>query len=171
MLTIIVTGIGMHTAERLLRAGHEVVGLDNVNDYYDTGLKRARLKALSAYAGFAFHELGIENAQALGEVFGQAVPQRVVHLAAQAGVRYSLTHPQAYADSNLQGFVNMLEACRHAAVPHLTYASTSSVYGANTIDTRLHDGSRIRIDQQTDYPWTGRIILNIREADGRKKSI
>ena len=135
-MNILVTGaagfIGMHTADRLLRAGHQVVGLDNVNDYYDVSLKRARLKALSAHAGFAFHEVGIENAQALGKVFEQSAPQRVVHLAAQAGVRYSLTHPQAYADSNLQGFVNMLEACRHHGVEHLVYASSSSVYGGNT---------------------------------------
>ena len=135
-MNILVTGaagfIGMHTADRLLRAGHQVVGLDNVNDYYDVSLKRARLKALSAHAGFVFHEVGIENAQALGKVFEQSAPQRVVHLAAQAGVRYSLTHPQAYADSNLQGFVNVLEACRHHGVEHLVYASSSSVYGGNT---------------------------------------
>ena len=135
-MKVLVTGaagfIGMQTADRLLRAGHQVVGLDNVNDYYDTRLKRARLETLSAHAGFAFHELGIENAQALDAVFRQVGPQRVVHLAAQAGVRYSLTHPQAYADANLQGFVNMLEACRHHGVEHLVYASSSSVYGGNT---------------------------------------
>ena len=135
-MKILLTGaagfIGMHTAEHLLRQGHTVVGLDNLNDYYEVSLKRARLSELARHSGFEFHELGIENSAALQALFASAKPERVVHLAAQAGVRYSLTHPQAYADANLQGFVNMLEACRHHAVEHLVYASSSSVYGGNT---------------------------------------
>jgi len=135
-MKILLTGaagfIGMHTAERLLRQGHTVVGLDNLNDYYEVSLKRARLAQLARHSSFEFHEFGIENGAALQALFARAKPERVVHLAAQAGVRYSLTHPQAYADANLQGFVNMLEACRHHAVEHLVYASSSSVYGGNT---------------------------------------
>ena len=135
-MNILLTGaagfIGMHTADRLLHQGHTVVGLDNLNDYYDVGLKRARLAQLSRHRGFEFHEMGIEHGAALQDLFARIKPERVVHLAAQAGVRYSLSKPQAYADSNLQGFVNMLEACRHHAVQHLVYASSSSVYGGNT---------------------------------------
>ncbi len=135
-MKVLVTGaagfIGMHTALRLLAQGHEVIGLDNVNDYYDVRLKRARLAELARQPGFKFHEFGIEQADPLDALFRSVRPQRVVHLAAQAGVRYSLTHPQAYAAANLQGFMNMLEACRHHAVEHLVYASSSSVYGGNT---------------------------------------
>ncbi len=135
-MKILVTGaagfIGMHTAARLLRQGHEVVGLDNVNDYYDVRLKRARLAELSAQPSFSFEEFGVEDTARLLALFERERPDRVVHLAAQAGVRYSLSHPQAYAASNLQGFMNMLEACRHHRVQHLVYASSSSVYGGNT---------------------------------------
>lgn len=135
-MKVLVTGaagfIGMHTARRLLAEGHEVLGLDNVNDYYDVGLKRQRLSELARYPGFRFHEFGIEQAGPLNELLAREKPQRVVHLAAQAGVRYSLTHPQAYAASNLQGFMNILEACRAQSVEHLVYASSSSVYGGNT---------------------------------------
>lgn len=135
-MKLLVTGaagfIGMHTALRLLQDGHEVIGLDNVNDYYEVSLKRARLAELARHPGFRFHEFGIEQGPRLFELFEQEKPQRVIHLAAQAGVRYSLTHPQAYADSNLQGFLNILEACRNHAVEHLVYASSSSVYGGNT---------------------------------------
>ncbi|MCE2879586.1 MAG: NAD-dependent epimerase/dehydratase family protein [Comamonadaceae bacterium] len=135
-MKILVTGaagfIGMHTAARLLGDGHEVVGLDNLNDYYDVGLKRARLAALAQKRGFSFHGFGIEETAPLLALFEREQPERVVHLAAQAGVRYSLSHPQAYAASNLQGFLNMLEACRHHGVQHLVYASSSSVYGGNS---------------------------------------
>lgn len=135
-MKLLVTGaagfIGMHTALRLLQDGHEVVGLDNVNDYYDVSLKRARLAQLARHPGFDFHEFGIEDAPRLQALFKAERPQRVVHLAAQAGVRYSITHPQAYADSNLLGFTHMLEACRQHEVEHLVYASSSSVYGGNT---------------------------------------
>ena len=135
-MKLLVTGaagfIGMHCARRLLADGHEVVGLDNVNDYYDVGLKRARLAELARYAGFSFHEFGIEDRPRLEALFAAQRPERVLHLAAQAGVRYSLSHPHAYADANLVGFVNMLEACRQHGVQHLVYASSSSVYGGNT---------------------------------------
>lgn len=135
-MKIVLTGaagfIGMHTADRLLRQGHSILGLDNLNAYYDPTLKRARLAELSVHPQFSWQEIGIENGPALFEIFEREQPEAVVHLAAQAGVRYSLTHPQAYADSNLQGFLNVLEACRHQKVRHLVYASSSSVYGGNT---------------------------------------
>ncbi|SEA63648.1 NAD-dependent epimerase/dehydratase family protein [Rubrimonas cliftonensis] len=133
---VLVTGaagfIGMHVAERLLEAGLAVVGFDNVNDYYDVRLKRARLERLSGRPGFRFIEGDLADARALGAAFDAAgAPRRVIHLAAQAGVRHSLTNPGAYADSNLTGFLNVLEACRAAAPAHLVYASSSSVYGGN----------------------------------------
>ena len=135
-MKILLTGaagfIGMHTAHRLLADGHRVVGLDNVNDYYDVRLKRARLANLATHPRFSFEEFGIEDTARLLALFVRERPERVVHLAAQAGVRYSLSHPQAYAASNLQGFMNMLEGCRHHGVQHLVYASSSSVYGGNT---------------------------------------
>jgi UDP-glucuronate 4-epimerase len=135
-MRILLTGaagfIGMHTATRLLSDGHEVVGLDNLNDYYDVRLKRARLVQLGLHQGFSFHEFGIEDPARLLALFERERPERVVNLAAQAGVRYSLSHPQAYAASNLQGFMNMLEGCRHYGAEHLVYASSSSVYGGNT---------------------------------------
>jgi UDP-glucuronate 4-epimerase len=135
-MKLLVTGaagfIGMHTAERLLQDGHEVIGLDNVNDYYEVSLKRARLAELARHPGFRFHEFGIEDGARLQALFKAERPQRVVHLAAQAGVRFSISHPQAYADSNLLGFTHILEACRQHEVEHLVYASSSSVYGGNT---------------------------------------
>jgi len=135
-VTILVTGaagfIGMHVCQRLLARGDRVVGIDNLNDYYDVSLKQARLARLSGQAGFSFHKLDVADRQGMADLFAAVRPQRVIHLAAQAGVRYSLTHPHAYVDANLQGFMNMLEGCRHAGVAHLAYASSSSVYGGNT---------------------------------------
>ena len=135
--TWLVTGaagfIGMHTSLRLLARGDRVIGLDNLNDYYDVSLKRARLAHLQAKANFVFHELDIADRDDMHAMFAQEKPARVIHLAAQAGVRYSITNPHAYIDSNLQGFTNILEGCRHNAVQHLVYASSSSVYGGNTV--------------------------------------
>lgn len=135
-MKVLVTGaagfIGMHVALRLLARGDEVVGIDNLNDYYDVGLKRARLAELTQHAAFHFEPVDVADLPALEGVFKARHFDRVVHLAAQAGVRYSITHPHAYAQANLVGFVNMLEACRQSAVKHLVYASSSSVYGGNT---------------------------------------
>jgi UDP-glucuronate 4-epimerase len=134
-LNILVTGcagfIGMHVARRLLEAGHDVVGIDNLNDYYDPGLKRARCEQLRPFSGFTFHKLDIADAAGVQALFREHTFPRVVHLAAQAGVRYSLENPQVYVDSNVTGFLNVLEGCRHHACRHLVFASTSSVYGAN----------------------------------------
>ncbi len=135
-MKILVTGtagfIGSALAHVLLERGDEVIGVDNVNDYYDVRLKEARLARLLELPGFTEVRIGLEDRAALLECFEQHQPQRVVNLAAQAGVRYSLTNPHAYIDANLAGFCNVLEACRHYAVEHLVYASSSSVYGANT---------------------------------------
>jgi len=135
-MKILVTGaagfIGMHVAHHLLARGDEVVGVDNLNDYYDVALKRARLDTLQAHLRFRFEKLDLADADAVTALFVRERCPRVVHLAAQAGVRYSLSNPQAYAQSNLAGFLNVLEACRHHGVEHLVFASSSSVYGANT---------------------------------------
>ena len=135
-ITWLITGaagfIGMHTSLQLLGRGDRVIGLDNLNDYYDVSLKRARLARLQVHENFSFHQLDIADRNGMQALFLQMRPKRVIHLAAQAGVRYSLTNPQAYIDSNLQGFTNILEGCRHNSVQHLVYASSSSVYGGNT---------------------------------------
>ncbi len=135
-MKVLVTGcagfIGMHTTERLLARGDAVIGIDNLNDYYDPRLKQARLARLADRPGFTFSRVDIADAAALEACFREQRPQRVVHLAAQAGVRYSLKNPQAYVSANLAGFVNVLEGCRHHGVEHLVYASSSSVYGHNT---------------------------------------
>lgn len=135
-MRILVTGaagfIGFHLAQRLLDRGDEVYGVDNLNDYYDVRLKQSRLAKLEGRSGFTFQKLDLADRVGVPELFQRVRPQRVVHLAAQAGVRYSLTNPHAYVDANLVAFVNMLEGCRHNCVEHLTYASSSSVYGANT---------------------------------------
>jgi UDP-glucuronate 4-epimerase len=134
-MKIMVTGaagfIGYHVASRLLQRGDEVVAVDNVNDYYDVGLKEARLARLEAHDGFSLHRIGLEDRLVMQELFASAGVARVVHLAAQAGVRYSIDNPHAYIDSNIVGTMNVLEGCRHHGVEHLVYASSSSVYGAN----------------------------------------
>jgi UDP-glucuronate 4-epimerase len=135
-MVILVTGtagfIGCETALKLLERGDTVIGIDSVNDYYDTNLKQARLTRLKPHPNYSHHEFCISDYSALSNVFSEHQPQRVIHLAAQAGVRYSITNPQAYNTSNLSGFMNILECCRHHKTEHLVYASSSSVYGANT---------------------------------------
>jgi len=135
-MKILVTGaagfIGAATVLRLLERGDSVVGLDNLNDYYDPALKQARLDRLALHAGFRFVDLDLANRDGMAKLFAAEQFDRVVHLGAQAGVRYSLQNPHAYVDSNLVGFVNVLEGCRHNGVQHLVYASSSSVYGGNT---------------------------------------
>jgi UDP-glucuronate 4-epimerase len=135
-LKVLVTGaagfIGNHVALRLLSRGDEVVGVDNMNSYYDVGLKEARLRRIEPGLPFRHVRMDVADRSGIADLFASEKPQRVVHLAAQAGVRYSLVNPHAYVDSNLVGFMNILEGCRHAAVEHLVYASSSSVYGGNT---------------------------------------
>jgi UDP-glucuronate 4-epimerase len=134
-MRILVTGaagfIGSALSERLLARGDEVLGYDNLNDYYDPTLKEARLARLLPHAGFSFVRASLEDRPALERAFADFRPERVVNLAAQAGVRYSLENPYAYIEANIVGFINVLEACRHGGVGHLVYASSSSVYGAN----------------------------------------
>ena len=134
-MKILVTGaagfIGMHTSLRLLERGDQVVGIDNLNDYYDPALKAARLERLKTQPGFRFERIDVANRAALEALFAVERFDRVVHLAAQAGVRYSITHPHAYGEANLTGFLNVLECCRQHRPGHLVYASSSSVYGGN----------------------------------------
>jgi UDP-glucuronate 4-epimerase len=135
-MKILLTGsagfIGMATALRLLARGDEVVGLDNLNDYYDVTLKESRLSRLTPHAGFKFVKLDVADRPGMESLFAAEKFDRVIHLAAQAGVRYSLQNPHAYIESNILGFTNVLEGCRHHKVQHLVYASSSSVYGGNT---------------------------------------
>ena len=135
-MDVLVTGaagfIGSFTAERLAKRGDRVVGVDNLNDYYDVGLKRARLRRLGALPGFAFEKADIADRRAWRELFDRHRPERIVHLAAQAGVRHSIENPHAYVDANITGFLNVLESARDSGIEHLVYASTSAVYGANT---------------------------------------
>ncbi len=149
MAKILVTGaagfIGYHVSKRLLERGDEVVGLDNVNDYYDVRLKEARLERLADQAGFRFVRGDLADREAIPALFRREGFEKVINLAAQAGVRYSLTNPHAYVDANLTGFVNVLEGCRHTGVAHLTYASSSSVYGANT-------GMPFSVHDNVDHP-------------------
>ncbi|CAM3847858.1 NAD-dependent epimerase [Rahnella victoriana] len=123
--------IGFYVSQRLLAAGHSVIGIDNLNDYYDVNLKLARLAQLENKDGFEFIKLDLADREGMAALFAEQRFERVIHLAAQAGVRYSIENPLAYADSNLTGFVNVLEGCRHNKVGHLLYASSSSVYGLN----------------------------------------
>ncbi|HEU5406729.1 MAG TPA: NAD-dependent epimerase [Nitrospira sp.] len=133
---ILVTGaagfIGFHVAMRLLDRGDQVIGLDNINDYYDVRLKQARLAQLMLHERFRFVKLDLSNRQGMWDLFASESIRRVVHLAAQAGVRYSLANPHAYTESNIEGFINILEGCRRSTIAHLVYASSSSVYGGNT---------------------------------------
>jgi UDP-glucuronate 4-epimerase len=149
MAKILVTGaagfIGYHTSERLLARGDEVVGLDNVNNYYDPTLKEARLARLAPHAGFRLVRRELGDREGVEQLFREERFDRVIHLAAQAGVRYSLTNPHTYIDSNLVGFLHILEGCRHHGVQHLTYASSSSVYGANT-------AMPFSVHQNVDHP-------------------
>ena len=143
-MKILVTGtagfIGSALALRLLERGDEVVGIDNLNDYYDVELKKARLARLAQHGGFTDLRMNLEDGESLSAAFSEYGPKRVVNLAAQAGVRYSLENPHAYVSANLVGFMNVLEACRHGDVEHLVYASSSSVYGANTrVPFSVHD--------------------------------
>ena len=134
-MKILVTGcagfIGAALSGRLLERGDEVIGVDNLNDYYDPGLKRDRLALLEECDNFSFRKLDISDRAQMENLFREVAPRRVAHLAAQAGVRYSISHPHSYASSNITGFLNVLEGCRAAGVEHLVYASSSSVYGAN----------------------------------------
>ncbi|WP_213993614.1 NAD-dependent epimerase [Sodalis sp. dw_96] len=134
-MKFLVTGaagfIGFHVSERLLADGHQVVGIDNLNNYYDVRLKESRLERLKDKQSFSFYKLDLADRQGMADLFTQQRFQRVIHLGAQAGVRYSLENPLAYADSNLIGHLNILEGCRHTQVEHLLYASSSSVYGLN----------------------------------------
>ena len=143
-MKILITGtagfIGHALALRLLNEGNEIIGVDNLNDYYDVQLKKDRLAQLLDHDNFSDWRLDLEDAEGIGSLFKKQQPQRVVNLAAQAGVRYSLSHPQAYVSANLAGFVNILEGCRYNGVEHLVYASSSSVYGANTrMPFSVHD--------------------------------
>jgi len=144
MAKILVTGaagfIGFHLCRRLLDRGDTVVGLDNLNTYYEVQLKKDRLAILDKISGFSFVRMELCDREGMEELFSRAGFDKVVHLAAQAGVRYSITHPHAYVDSNLVGFVNVLEGCRHGAIKHLVFASSSSVYGSNTrMPFSIHD--------------------------------
>ena len=143
-MKVLITGsagfIGSTLALRLLDRGDEVIGIDNLNDYYDVGLKRARLARIDRYAGFTDLRIDLQDRAGVADAFATHRPQRVVNLAAQAGVRYSIENPMAYVDTNLLGFGNVLEGCRHNGVEHLVYASSSSVYGANTnMPFSVHD--------------------------------
>jgi UDP-glucuronate 4-epimerase len=135
-MRVLVTGaagfIGYHVAERLLARGDEVIGLDNLNPYYDPALKQARLARLRPHARFSFEKLDLADRAGMEALFARGKIERVVHLAAQAGVRYSIQNPHAYVESNITGTLHVLEGCRHHGVEHLVFASTSSVYGANT---------------------------------------
>ena len=149
MAKILVTGaagfIGSHTSERLLARGDEVIGLDNINDYYDPTLKESRLARLQGKPGFRFVRMELGDRAGIESLFAAEQFDKVIHLAAQAGVRYSLTNPHAYIDANLVGFLHILEGCRHHGVQHLTYASSSSVYGANT-------AMPFSVHQNVDHP-------------------
>ena len=148
-MRVLVTGaagfIGYHTAKALIAHGDEVVGLDNLNAYYDVRLKEARLAQLEGKPGFSFHRLDLADRAGIEALFASTRPQRVIHLGAQAGVRYGMEHPHTYIDSNIVGTLHVLEGCRHHGVEHLVFASSSSVYGANT-------AMPFSVHQNVDHP-------------------
>jgi UDP-glucuronate 4-epimerase len=150
-MKVLITGsagfIGSTLALRLLGRGDEVLGIDNLNDYYDVGLKKARLARLESFPGFTDLRIDLEDRSGVAEVFARHKPERVVNLAAQAGVRYSIENPMAYVNTNLVGFAHILEGCRHNGVEHLVYASSSSVYGANT-------NMPFSVHQNVDHPMS-----------------
>jgi UDP-glucuronate 4-epimerase len=150
-MRVLVTGaagfIGYHAAARLLDHGHEVIGVDNLNPYYEVSLKEARLARLTGRDGFCFIKADLADRTAVQATFAAERPERVIHLAAQAGVRYSLDHPHAYVDSNIVGFLHVLEGCRHHAVEHLVYASSSSVYGGNR-------ALPFKVSDNVDHPFS-----------------
>lgn len=150
-MQLLITGvagfIGFHLAQYRLQKGDKVIGIDNLNEYYDVRLKLARLELLKAHPNFIFHEAEIADKTQIETIFAQHQPERVVNLAAQAGVRYSLSHPHIYAESNVLGFTTIIEACRQFSVQHLVYASTSSVYGANSAQP-------FNEEQGTNHPLT-----------------
>ena len=153
-MRVLITGvagfIGFHLGKRLLARGDEVLGLDNLNDYYDVTLKEARLAQLQGQPGFRFYKLDLADREGVPRFFKEHEPEVVVNLAAQAGVRYSQQNPHAYIDSNLLGFANILEGCRHFGVKHLVFASSSSVYGANTkMPFSVHDNVDHPIDRKS----------------------
>ncbi len=148
-MRILVTGaagfIGYHTAKALIECGHEVIGIDNLNTYYDVRLKEDRLAQLRGAPGFSFHKLDLADRAGVEKLFAGTRPRRVIHLAAQAGVRYGMDHPHTYVDSNIVGTLHVLEGCRHHDVEHLVFASSSSVYGANT-------AMPFSVHQNVDHP-------------------
>ena len=162
-MKVLVTGaagfIGYHVSHGLCQRGDQVVGIDNLNDYYPVTLKQDRLAQLAPQQNFRFIQQDIANRDALAELFASQQFDRVVHLAAQAGVRYSITNPHAYADANLVGFLNVLEGCRQSGVEHLVYASSSSVYGANETtpfseqDNVDHPVSLYAATKKPTRPW------------------
>ena len=160
-MKILVTGaagfIGYHTAAKLLDRGDEVLGIDNLNDYYDVALKKARLSRLVGRNGFRFLEANIADRKMMTKCFAREQFDRVINLAAQAGVRYSLENPYAYIESNISGFLNILEGCRHNRVAHCVFASSSSVYGANT---RMP----FSVKDQVDHPLS--LYEEIKRVDG-----